>query len=39
MIRDGHLTAFYLFDIAEAISLDRIAAIVGQAASPARLSP
>ncbi len=39
MIRDGHLTAFYLFDIAEAISLDRIAAIVGQAATPAKLSP
>ena len=39
MIRDGHLTAFYLFDIAEAISLDRIAAIIGQAASPAKLSP
>jgi hypothetical protein len=39
MIRDGHLTAFYLFDVAEAISLDRIASIVGQAASPAKLSP
>jgi hypothetical protein len=39
MIRDGHITAFYLFDVAEAISLDRIAGIVGQAASPARLSP
>ena len=39
MIRDGHVTAFYLFDIAEAIALDRIAAIVGQAASPAKLSP
>jgi hypothetical protein len=39
MIRDGHVTAFYLFDIAEAISLDRIATIVGHAASPAKLSP
>jgi hypothetical protein len=39
MIRDGHVTTFYLFDVAEAISLDRIAGIVGQAASPARLSP
>jgi hypothetical protein len=39
VIRDGHITAFYLFDVAEAISLDRIAAIVGQAASPAKLSP
>ena len=39
MIRDGHVTAFYLFDVAEAIALDRIAAIVGQAASPAKLSP
>ena len=39
MIRNGHITAFYLFDIAEAISLDRIAAIVGHAASPAKLSP
>ena len=38
MIRDGHVTAFYLFDIAEAIALDSIAAIVGQAASPAKLS-
>jgi hypothetical protein len=39
VIRDGHLTAFYLFDVAEAISLDRIGGIIGQAASPARLSP
>jgi hypothetical protein len=39
MIRDGHLTAFYLYDVAEAIALDRIAGIIGQAASPAKLSP
>lgn len=39
MIRDGHITAFYLFDVAEAISLDRIGGIIGQAASPAKLSP
>src|SRR5262245_18596261 len=39
MIRDGHLTAFYLFEIADAVALDRVAGIVGQAASPARLLP
>jgi hypothetical protein len=39
MIRDGHVTAFYLFDVAEAIALDRIAGIIGHAASPAKLSP
>ena len=39
MIRDGHLTAFYLFEVADAVALDRVAGIVGQAASPAKLSP
>jgi len=39
MIRDGHLTAFYLFEVADAVALDRVAGILGQAASPAKLSP
>jgi hypothetical protein len=39
MIRDGHLTAFYLFEIADAVDLERVAGILGQAASPAKLSP
>jgi hypothetical protein len=39
MIRDGHLTAFYLFEVADAVALDRAAGILGQAAGPAKLSP
>ena len=36
-IRSGHVTLFYLFDIAEAIALDAVPALVG-ATEPARLA-
>ena len=34
MIRDGHLTAFYLFEVADAVALDRVAGILGPGSQP-----
>ncbi len=38
-IRSGSITAFYLFDVAEAVHLSQVAALVGGATMPARLAP
>jgi hypothetical protein len=39
VISAGHVTAFYLFDVAEEVSLERLAALLGHPGSPARLAP
>lgn len=38
-IRSGGLVAFYLFDVAESADLPAVPALIGGAASPARLAP
>jgi len=38
-IRSGQVVAFYLFDVAETIDLQRLSALVGVAATAARLAP
>src|SRR5262245_63145264 len=38
-IRLGQIVAFYLFDVADSIDLATIAAVVGEAATAARLAP
>jgi hypothetical protein len=39
VIRNGHLVLFYAYDVAEAVDLDRLRGVLGQAASPAKLTP
>jgi hypothetical protein len=38
-IRSGHITVFYLFDIADAVDLAKLPALIGGTAVPARLAP
>ncbi len=39
MILRGHVVLFYAYDVAEAVDLDRLRGVLGQAASPAKLAP
>jgi hypothetical protein len=39
VIRTGQVTAFFLFDVAESIALDRLGAVLPAAAEPARFAP
>jgi hypothetical protein len=39
VIRNGHLVLFYAYDVAEAVNLDRLRGMLGQAASLAKLAP
>jgi hypothetical protein len=39
VIRAAHVVLFYAFDVAEAIDFNRLRALLGQAASPAKLAP
>ena len=39
MIRAGQISAFYLFDVAESVALDRLPALLGPGTAPVRLAP
>jgi hypothetical protein len=39
VIRAGQITAFYLFDVAESVALDRLPSLLGPGTAPARLAP
>ena len=39
VIRAGQISAFYLFDVAESVALDRLPALLGPGTAPVRLAP